>query len=205
MAESNNDKVAKNGMLNRRIIMKWTWKNITVGATLLIALCLANAPAAHAVKAVDYAVLPPFLHGQSPPLVMLVMGKNHKLFYEAYDDITDLNNDGVLDVGYHGEAEYYEDTDLNHKWDPGEFFLDRNYDGQWTDDPIDYYGYFNSHICYLYDFQNKRFEPESYTENKKCPGTGNNLWSGDFLNYMTMTRMDAMRKVLYGGRRSVDS
>ena len=27
------------------------------------------------------------------------MGKDHKLYYEAYNDASDLNNDGVLDVG----------------------------------------------------------------------------------------------------------
>jgi type IV pilus assembly protein PilY1 len=32
-----------------------------------------------------------------------------------------------------------------------------------------------------------------------------NYWSGDFLNYVTMTRMDALRKVLYGGYRSTDT
>jgi len=30
-------------------------------------------------------------------------------------------------------------------------------------------------------------------------------WSGDFLNYLTMSRMDVMRKVLYGGYRSLDT
>ncbi len=29
-------------------------------------------------------------------------------------------------------------------------------------------------------------------------------WSGDFLNYLTTSRMDALRKVLYGGTRSID-
>ncbi len=30
-------------------------------------------------------------------------------------------------------------------------------------------------------------------------------WSGNFLNWATMTRMDAIRKVLYGGYRSTDT
>ena len=29
-------------------------------------------------------------------------------------------------------------------------------------------------------------------------------WSGDFLNYLTTARIDALRKVLYGGKRSRD-
>lgn len=36
-----------------------------------------------------------------------------------------------------------------------------------------------------------------------CGGTGQ--WSGNFLNWATMTRMDVVRKMLYGGKRSTDS
>ena len=44
------------------------------------------------------------------------------------------------------------------------------------------------------------FVPSSVTADKKCTSK----WSGSFLNYLTMTRMDSMRKVLYGGYRSTD-
>ncbi|OYU45564.1 MAG: hypothetical protein CFE44_06840 [Burkholderiales bacterium PBB4] len=36
-----------------------------------------------------------------------------------------------------------------------------------------------------------------------CGGTGQ--WSGNFLNWATMTRMDVVRKLLYGGKRSTDT
>ena len=39
------------------------------------------------------------------------------------------------------------------------------------------------------------------TADKTCSGD----WSGDFLNYMTTSRIDALRKVLYGGHRVIDS
>jgi len=41
----------------------------------------------------------------------------------------------------------------------------------------------------------------SIAVNKKCT----NAWSGDFLNYSTMTRMDLMLRTLYGGSRSIDT
>ena len=63
---------------------------------------------------------------------------------------------------------------------------------------IDYYGHFDSYKCYDYSDANKRFEPASVTSDKYCSGK----WSGNFLNWATMTRMDALRKVLYGGLRS---
>ena len=34
-----------------------------------------------------------------------------------------------------------------------------------------------------------------------CTGS----WSGNWLNYVTTARIDALRKVLYGGRRYVDT
>lgn len=113
--------------------------------------------------------LPLFLPDSVPPLNMLVLGRDHKLYYEAYNDHSDLNDDGVLDVGYK----------------PAQ---------------IDYYGYFDSFKCYTYNSGAGRFDPASTTSSKKCSGA----WSGDFLNYVTTARIDALRKVLYGGLRSTD-
>ena len=112
---------------------------------------------------------PLFLNGDVPPLVMLVMERDHKLYYEAYNDASDLNGDGALDIGYNPA--------------------------------IDYYGYFDCYKCYDYSSANSRFEPAATTGNKKCSGN----WSGDYLNYLTMSRMDCLRKVLYGGYRSTDT
>jgi hypothetical protein len=42
-----------------------------------------------------------------PPLVLMVMGRNHKLYYEAYNDASDLDGDGKLDVGYNPDIQYY--------------------------------------------------------------------------------------------------
>jgi len=66
---------------------------------------------------------------------------------------------------------------------------------------FDYYGYFDSYKCYDYVSANGRFEPASLSADKYCGGN----WSGNFLNWMSTTRMDAVRKLLYGGLRSTDS
>ena len=110
---------------------------------------------------------PLFVGISAPPLVMLVMGRDHKLYYEAYNDASDLNGDGILDTHYNPA--------------------------------VDYYGYFDSYKCYSYS--SNIFVPTVTTANKKCSGS----WSGDFLNYLTTSRMDALRKVLFGGYRSTDS
>jgi len=114
---------------------------------------------------------PLFLTSSVPPIVMLTMGRDHKLYYEAYNDASDLNGDGLIDVGYK----------------PG----------------IDYYGYFDSHRCYDYNTAGY-FEPKDATLNKTCSSVAGD-WSGDFLNYITTARIDALRKVLYGGYRSEDT
>lgn len=65
---------------------------------------------------------------------------------------------------------------------------------------IDYYGYFDSYKCYTYSAS--RFQPSSITADKYCSG---GLWSGNFLNYLSMSRIDTIRKILYGGYRSTDT
>jgi type IV pilus assembly protein PilY1 len=119
-------------------------------------------------SATNIAQYPLFLTSGAPPIVMLTMGRDHKLYYEAYNDSSDINGDGELDIRYK----------------PTE---------------IDYFGYFDSYKCYNYS--SGTFTPTSVTATKQCSGN----WSGDFLNYLTTSRMDALRKVLYGGYRSTDS
>ena len=138
----------------------------------LTILFVPSAPhSGFAFTASDYEAAPPFATTGEPPLVMLVLGRNHKLYYEAYNDASDLNNDGILDVGYNPAIEYY--------------------------------GYFDSYKYYQYSSSRSRFEPKGIAPDKKAPD--GNYWSGDWLNYMTMTRMDCLRKVLYGGFRSTDT
>lgn len=123
--------------------------------------------------------------GSEPPLNMIVVGKDHRLWYEAYNDASDLDGDGSYDVDYKG-----------YILKSGESVAGK---GKFK---IDYYGYFDSYKCYTYDTTNKRFNPSYVTTTKKCNGS---TWSGDFLNYVTTPRIDAIRKVLYGGYRAVDT
>jgi len=66
----------------------------------------------------------------------------------------------------------------------------------------DYAGYFDANKCYTYDTTNSRFNPSSVADsNRYCDGK----WGGNFLNWATMSRIDEVRKILYGGKRVVDS
>lgn len=73
-------------------------------------------------------------------------------------------------------------------------------------DSINYYGYFATNKCYTYTSNstsaNNRFEPSGLvTTGHQCSGA----WSGNFMNWATMTRMDILRKTFYGGYRSTDT
>jgi len=121
---------------------------------------------------------PLFVGVSVAPLVMLDITKDQNLYKKAFSDASDLDGDGILDTTY------------KHT--------------------IDYYGYFDSDKCYTYSSTNGYFSPvaASYTEDsngnpiKPADCAGN--WHGNFLNWASMTRMDAVRKLLYGGYRSTD-
>ena len=121
----------------------------------------------------DISQAPLTISTSAPPLVMLTMARDNKLYQEAYNDVTDLDGDGTIDIGYKPS--------------------------------IDYFGYFDSYKCYQYESSGGYFRPVTDTTDKTCDNISNGRWSGDFLNYLTTSRMDAIRKVLYGGKRSTDS
>jgi len=127
--------------------------------------------------AANIAQEPLFLVEQAKPRVMLAMSNDHQLSVKAYTDYSDLDADGDIDITYL--------------------------------DSYAYSGYFDNGKCYLYDATDGRFEPDgtaSGTNGHTCNGPGDsNQWSGNFLNWATMTRMDIIRHVLYGGKRSTDS
>lgn len=133
------------------------------------ALCglLAGLAVSGPIWAIDVPALPLIdsVVGQ-PPLNVLVVGRDHNLFVEAYNDASDLDGDGIYDVGFKPT--------------------------------IDYYGYFNSALCYTYSTTNKRFAPSKLANSGKC---GGGSWSGNLLNYLAMSRVDVLRKSLYGGMR----
>jgi len=138
-------------------------KNIIQKLLVITFVSLYSAGATYAAV----SQTPLFLTTSVPPILMLTMGRDHKLYYEAYNDASDLDGDGALDIRYTPS--------------------------------IDYFGYFDSYKCYNYS--SNKFTPASTTTDKTCSGN----WSGDILNYLTTSRMDALRKVLYGGYRSTDT
>lgn len=117
-------------------------------------------------------------YGVGGPMVMLAASRDQTLFSPIYTDYEDIDGDGVDDFTFKPTFRYY--------------------------------GYFDPLKCYTYNAAHStggRFEPVvavASTANHSCP-TAARYWSGNFLNWATMTRIDVVRKMLYGGFRREDS
>lgn len=154
-------------------------------SALTLAIVLLSSVSASAVNSIatpttnaNYTAYPPFINQTVPPLVMLAMSKDHRMFIKGYNDMQDLDRNTT--TGVSGIETTYADY-------------------------IDYYGYFDPAKCYTYNSSTSRFEPASLAAaagsfRYTCSGQ----WSGNFLNWGTMSRMDLIRKVLYGGKRGYD-
>jgi type IV pilus assembly protein PilY1 len=84
---------------------------------------------------------------------------------------------------------YPDYTDLD-----GDGKLDTTYNNA-----FDYAGYFDPTLCYGYS--GGTFAASGTATNHQC----SSAWSGNFLNWVTMSRLDVLRFTFYGGYRSTDS
>lgn len=151
--------------------------NQAVAATALF--CMATQTTFAAL--LNFAQAPLFIGSNVPPKVMLTISKDQQLYKKAYNDYSDLDGDGDIETTY------------KHS--------------------IIYYGYFDSSKCYGYVTGVSRFEPQlpiakdasgKFIAALCNNGATTNQWSGNFLNWVSMSRMDAVRKLLYGGLRVTD-
>lgn len=136
------------------------------------------------VQAAPPAQTPLFLTVGAKPHIALVMSVDHELFKKAYTDYSNLDggNLSIADTTYRND--------------------------------FNYYGYFDSDWCYTYtaatNKANSYFAPANRATDHYCSGAGKGTlsgagaWSGNFLNWLSMTRVDIVRRVLFGGKRSVD-
>lgn len=154
--------------MKTKLSMTYAMNALTVGMALFFNI---------GVGAVTIPKTPLLTQVTAKPMVMLIAGKDHKLFYESYNDAADIDGDGAIDIRFKPT--------------------------------ITYYGLFDSSLCYKHNNKADNtglFEPTATTTTGKCTGTGRtNDWSGNWLNYQTTSRIDGLRKVLYGGFREVDT
>jgi type IV pilus assembly protein PilY1 len=157
--------------------LKSSW--ITISISSLLALMVA-APMTYAQSMRDYSVMPPLAAKvESNRSIMLTLSVDHQLFMKAYNDFSDLDGDGI----------------------PEKTFVES----------YDYVGYFDRTVCYTHDgskfipvgrWRANAADETDATKPRRCQA---GQWSGNFLNWATMTRIDLVRQVLYGGYRSTDT
>ncbi len=127
-------------------------------------------------SAINFTPLPPYLQEtKGSPMVMLNLSRDHQLFYKAYNEYSDLDGDDIIETQYKHSYKYY--------------------------------GYFDNERCYNYDTTNNRYVPIGKVDaSGYCTdATAANRWNGNFMNWASMTRMDVVRRILYGGFRSTDT
>src|SRR3954447_10479924 len=163
-------------MANIRAAAGWRALRASFAAVLLTTLLDSNAVAAP----LAISDVPVFLNAtNAEPLVMLALSNDEQLYHKAYTDFDDVDGDGAIDSTYK--------------------------------DTINYYGYFDPGKCYSYSgaLDSGSFGPTAVaggTNGHSCNGSsGGGRWSGNFLNWASMSRMDALRRVLFGGFRSTDT
>lgn len=150
-------------------------KSLACAAILICGFVGASTVSA----ATDLAQSPILSLKTAPGLVMLTMGRDLPLYRAAYNDVNDIDGDNVPDIYFKPSFKY-----------EGYFAYDRCYTSDKTVfTPVK--------IGNVVVNDGNDTSKNSY----KCPGQ----WSGNFLNWVTMARIDVLRKVLYGGKRFEDT
>ncbi|UQZ88189.1 hypothetical protein C4J81_02765 [Deltaproteobacteria bacterium Smac51] len=158
---------------------------------LLFGLCLtlsSTAALAAEPELSDYQSTPYWIAPRSIPMVLLILSKDQKMFRHAYSP-GDHDGDGFLDIGFNPETRYL--------------------------------GYYDHESCYGYEngyFRRKGYAEKNVAaaapggldahikvpENKYGVCRASSQWHGNWLNFMMTSRIDAIKKVLYGGTRQID-
>jgi type IV pilus assembly protein PilY1 len=191
---------------------------------MLLAALAAAAAGPHALAAsspdgLNYNNSPVTSTGRTVPRVLLVFSKDHKLHQQAYNGFTDMDRDGRPDTGFNPSVPYY-----------GYFDSASCYRYVGSIDKYREFGDINEYFVRtgptLEDDPQQALD-DARPEQVKARGikaaraahyaTGERIgicqkphsevggnYSGNWLNYVTTTRMDVVRKVLYGGYRRLD-
>lgn len=152
-----------------------------IGAT--VSTPVVHAQAIGGETNAEFSAVPPESQRSDPPEVMLSLSRDHQYFFKAYNDYTDLDPPTLDDQG-----------NLVGDVVDGLPVIETTYKHS-----FDYFGYFDAFKCY--EYSGNRYVPQSITADKYCSGSE---WSGNFLNWIAMTRMDVVRAIFYGGQRVVD-
>ncbi len=146
-------------------------RKIATRGTVMLALigCLIGPGALQAQTMDQYYAVPPFVSDQVAPNIILLLDNSGSMSNLACDFSIPADGD-CSDAA------------------------DKNFDNT-----VSFSGYFDPLRCYTYDNgSDKRFEPATVKAGlaTRCSDTE---WDGNFLNYATFRRFDALKKSMIGG------
>jgi type IV pilus assembly protein PilY1 len=139
-----------------------------------------------------YTSYPPFItSATTPPSVMIILDNSGSMFRFAYFD--GWNTDSTAD----------DKSCVPSQFPPllNEYCTEFTAPGTYP--TFKYYGYFDPDYWYIYDTSGDKFVPTAPKTGSGLPGARaktSSEWDGNFLNWVTMRRVDVIRKVLTGGK-----
>lgn len=132
------------------------------------------------------------------PHVMINTSNDHQFYFKAYNDYSDLNNDETIETTYEHSIDYYGYFDSYKCYDYGQASFDVNGSTSLSADDKIFFP--------VYDTTSDNVNDADINgDDKYCTGANDGYWSGNFLNWVTMARIDTIRKILFGGFRRVDT
>lgn len=186
--------------------LKTTWKGsasvllgVALGMTSGIAYTATGPGDAETASMVDYAAAPPLIVEGADPLLMINLSVELTQQAESFTDGKQK----------YGETECPGRSSWNNLGEHGICFTSAE----------EYIGYFNPDKCYVYttgsntnpiqiptgprsDSDPDYFRPVADAVGRECAG---GQFSGNFLNWSTMTALDQFRAAMTGGARLVDT
>ncbi|MGZ9190407.1 MAG: hypothetical protein ACXW39_10160, partial [Nitrospira sp.] len=146
--------------------------------TLVVAMVVAStvsaalcgfSDAGAVVSNADYTAVPPFVSNATTPNIIVVMDNSGSMDNRACES----TSCGVLANGATSTVTTWTNTTR-------------------------YSGYFDPMSCYVYDTTDTRFESGTSKAalDTACPDT---QWDGNFINWATLRRFDAVKRAMIGG------
>lgn len=166
-------------------IMKELVKKLSIKLSvlaLLLSVVFMSGNGAYAAIMEDYCVVPPYVAQNVAPNIMIVLDNSGSMFNFAYSD--GFNTTATAD-----------DNSCAASATPCTGFATPGAYPTYT-----FYGYFNPD--YWYTYAANRFLPSAPKTGSGLTGArakNANEWDGNFLNWLTMRRVDVIRKVMTGG------
>jgi type IV pilus assembly protein PilY1 len=151
------------------------------------------------------------------PRVLLVLSKHINMFQQAYPGVVDMDGDGRVDTGFNPAIEYVGIFDSRSCYAYDGIVNYGRYQVRYvTGDPKGIFRRVGPTVedetaAEIWAGRPKGLpdyvvSPRSVAGICRQPGEKvSKTFSGNWLNYITTSRMDAVRRILYGGSRSVDT